>query len=71
MIIPLTSMSSMTACGQGYAGLEKLTALMNLPKSMTTNNYDKIVNRLNIIVKEVANEAMRDPSEISPKAKPK
>ena len=58
MIIPLTPMSelySMRECGQGYAGLEKLTALMNLPKPMTVNNYDKIVNHSNIIVKEVAN----------------
>ena len=36
---------------------------MNLPKHMTANNYDKIVNRLNIIVKEVANETIRDASE--------
>ena len=48
---------------QGYAGLEKLTALMNLPKPMITNNYDKIVNRLNIVAKEVANETMRDATE--------
>ena len=53
----------MRACGQGYAGLEKLTELMNLPKPMTANNYDKIVNRLNIVVKEVANKTMRDASE--------
>ena len=50
----------MKACGQGYAGLEKLTAPMNLPKSMTANNYDKIVNRLYVVTKEVANETMRD-----------
>ena len=66
MIIPLTSMSelySTKACGQGYAGLEKLTAIMNLPKPVTANNYDKIVNRLKFIAKEVANETMRDASE--------
>ena len=33
------------ACGQGYAGLENLTVVMNLPKPMTANNYDKIVIR--------------------------
>ena len=55
---------SMRACGQDYAGLEKLTALMNLPKPMmTVNNYDKIVNRLNVVAKKVANEIMRDASE--------
>ena len=60
----------MTACGQGYAGLEKLAALMNLPKPMTANNYDKIVNRLNVVAKEAANETMRDASEeLLPKSK--
>ena len=60
----------MTVCGQGYAGLEKLTALMNLPKPMTANNYDKIVNRLNVVAKEVANETTRDASEeLLPKSK--
>ena len=60
----------MTVCGQGYAGLEKLTALMNLPKPMTANNYDKIVNRLNVVAKEAANETMRDASEeLLPKSK--
>ena len=33
---------------------------------MTANNYDKIVNRLIIVVKEVANEMMRDDSEDLP-----
>ena len=53
----------MRAYGQGYAGLEKLTALMNLPKPMSANNYDKIVNRLNVVAKEAANETMTDASE--------
>ena len=53
----------MRACGQNYADLEKLTTLMNLPKPMTASNYDKIVNRLNVAAKEVANETMRDASE--------
>ena len=35
---------SMRVCRQGYADLEKLTALMNLPKAMSANNYDIIVN---------------------------
>ena len=52
----------MGACEQGYAGLDKLTALMNLPKPVTANNYDKIVNRLNVVVKEAANETTRDAS---------
>ena len=39
------------------------TALTNLPKPMTANNYDKIVNRLNNVAKEVVNETMKDASE--------
>ena len=50
----------MRACGEGYAGLEKKTVLMNLPKPMTANNFDKIVNRLNVAAKVVTNETMRD-----------
>ena len=36
---------------------------MNLPKPMTANTYDKIVNRLNVVEKEVANETIRFASE--------
>ena len=39
------------------------TALTNLPKPMTANNYDTIVNRLNNVAKEVVNETMKDASE--------
>ena len=43
---------------------------MNLPKRMTANNYDKIVNLLNVVAKEVANETMTDFQKIfSPKVK--
>lgn len=51
---------SMRACGQGYAGLEKLTTLMNLPSPMTANNYDKIIRRLNTVTKDVAQITMSD-----------
>lgn len=36
---------------------------MNLSKPLTANKYDKIVIRLNIVSKEVANETIRDNSE--------
>ena len=36
---------------------------MNLPKPMTAYNYDKIANWLNVVVREVANETMRDASQ--------
>ena len=68
--INVTTAYSMRSCGQGYVGLEKLKALMNLPKPMTANNYDKTVNRLNVVAKEVANETMKDASEdLLPKSK--
>ena len=51
---------SMRACGQGYAGLENFLSLMNLPKPMTPNNYDKIVNRLITVTKDAADKTMQD-----------
>ena len=45
---------AMRACGQGHPGLETFTSLMNLPKPMTINNYDKIVSIIATKVKEVA-----------------
>ena len=49
---------TMHACGQGYSGIEKFTSLMNIPKPMTANNYDKIVTILSDTVKTVAHETM-------------
>ena len=51
---------SMMACGQGYAGLEKFVSLMNLPKPMTSNNYDKSVTKLIAATKEIAETTMQD-----------
>ena len=48
----------MRACGQGYAGLETFASLMNMPKLMTANNYDKIVNVLSAAAKSTAEEVM-------------
>ena len=50
----------MRACGQGYASLEKFLSLMNLPKPMTSNNYDKIVDRLVVATRAVACTIMHD-----------
>ena len=44
--INIRAVYSMRSCGQGYAGLERFATLMNLPKPVTNNNYDKIVKRL-------------------------
>ena len=54
---------SMRACGQGYAGLEKFVSLMNLPKSMTSNNYDKIVTKLIAATEETAETTVQDACE--------
>ena len=50
----------MRACGQGYAGLEKFVSLMNLPKPMTSNSYEKIINKLIVATKDVAETTMQD-----------
>lgn len=47
---------SMRACGQGYAGFGKLASLMNLPRPMTSNNFDGIFRKL-IIIKAVAEKS--------------
>ena len=54
---------TMHAFGQGFAGLEKFTTLMNMPKAMTQNNYDKIVMTVSKCVKLVAKETMADAAE--------
>ena len=54
---------SMRAIGQGYAGLETLTSLMNLPKPFTANNYDKLIYRLVKTTKAVADITMQDTCE--------
>ena len=36
---------SMRAIGKGYSELETFTSLMNLPKPVTANNYDKVFNK--------------------------
>ena len=49
----------MRAIGQGYSGLETFTSLMNLPKLVTVNNYDKIINRLVKTTKALADIIMQ------------
>lgn len=54
---------SMRSIGQGYGGIQKFTSLMDMPKPMTQNNYDKIIVKLKNIVKSVAEETMSDAVE--------
>ena len=51
---------TMRACGQGHAGVEKFTTLMDMPKPMTKNNYNKIVKKLVTVTETVTKETMSD-----------
>ena len=58
--INTSSAYSMRAIGQGYPGLETFTSLMNLPKPVTANNHDKIINKLVKTTKAVVDITMQD-----------
>ena len=49
----------MRSSGKGFSGIEKFANLMDVPKPMTKNSYDKIVKEF-VTVSEVANETMDD-----------
>ena len=53
----------MRAFGQGYLGLKTFTSLMNLPKPVTANNHDKIINKLVKATTAVAEIKMQDACE--------
>ena len=40
----------MQSLGHGYAATEKLKTLMNIPKPMTVNNYNKTVSKIRYVV---------------------
>ena len=46
--------------GQGYKSIETFYALMNIPLSMTKNNYETSANKIASFTKDVAEHAMRD-----------
>ena len=50
----------MRVLGHGHSGIEKFTSLMNMPKPMTQNNYDKIAAKILNVTKAVAEETMSD-----------
>ena len=54
------SVYTFRALGQGHSGLKKFTALMNMPKPMAANNYDKLVSAISAVTKTVAVETMKD-----------
>ena len=51
---------AMRVFGHGHSGIEKFTHLMNLPKPMTKNNYDKIINKVTAVTKEIGEQTMSD-----------
>ena len=51
---------TMRVLGHGHSGIEKFTSLMNMPKPMTQNNYDKIAAKILNVTKAVAEETMSD-----------
>ena len=54
---------SMRAIGKGYSELETFTSLMNLPKPVTSNNYDKIFNKWVKATEAVIDITMQDACE--------
>ena len=50
----------MRSCGQGYAGIEKFTSLMNMPKPMKQNNYVKSAHIIIKAVQSVVEETIAD-----------
>ena len=53
----------MRALGHGHAGIEKFTNLMDMPKPMTKKNYEKMSDKLGEVVKEVAEQSMKDAAQ--------
>ena len=54
---------AMRSCGQGYSGFSRFVSLMDLPKPMTFNNYNKIVLNLTIAAKSVAENTIIDAAQ--------
>ena len=54
---------AMRSIGRSYSAIEKFAELMNLPKPMTSNSYDKSVQTLLKATTEVAEETMQDAAD--------
>ena len=54
---------TMRALGHGHAGLEKFTAMMDMPKPMASTTYDKLVKTIASAVKTVAENTMSEAAE--------
>ena len=51
---------TMRTLGQGHSGIEKFTALMNMPRPMTFKNYTNAAKKVLEATKEVAKQTMDD-----------
>ena len=51
---------SMHAIGQGYSDIERFFSIINMPKPMTKNNYNKHVNSLCTAISQVVEDTMMD-----------
>ena len=47
----------MRSIGQGYSSIQKFTALMNMPQTMTLKNYDRSVKIISKVVQDVTDAA--------------
>lgn len=50
---------AMRSVGQSYAGIETFCTMMNMPKCMRANNYDKLVKVCSSAAQSVAEEVMQ------------
>ena len=51
---------TMRTLGHAHAGIEIFCTLMNMPKPMTQNNYDKLVLAISAATKEIAEQTVLD-----------
>ena len=49
--------------GHGYSSMKKFTTLMNMPKPMTSKNYNKLMTMIKNTSQIVAEETMEDAAE--------
>ena len=53
----------MRAIGRWYSSLRRLRGYLDLPESMTVNNYDKLSKSIKAVTKNVAERSMLDASK--------
>ena len=53
----------MRSCGQDYSGLSRFVLLIDMPKPMTANNYNRFVLKLTNSAKSVAENTMIDAAQ--------